>query len=478
MHAPGRLNPPVVVVDDELPALRAAATALKACGIDQVVCLQDGRALLPLLEGGEVRAVLLDLNMPGPSGESLLTRIVQEHPHVPVVIVTAVNDVRKAVECIRAGACDYLVKPVEKDQLASVVRRACELAELRCENTSLRRRVLSDEIECPLAFAAMVTVSRRMHKVFQYVEAIARSARPILIAGETGVGKELVARAAHTLSGRAGALVAVNVAGLDDNVFSDTLFGHVRGAFTGADTPRPGMIEQAAGGTLLLDEMADLSAASQVKLLRLLQEGEYLPLGADLPRRSDARIIATTHENLHERCAGGQFRKDLYYRLGTHQVEVPPLRERPEDLPVLVQHFVQQAAAQLDRRPPGVEPGLLRVLATYPFPGNVRELESFIFDAVGHVQDGTLSGATFADHCRRQPGGGPGVPAAAPVAAAGQAVVYGDRLPTIRESLEGLITEALRRADGNQSVAARQLGISAPALSRRLKRARCLSATD
>jgi DNA-binding NtrC family response regulator len=296
--------------------------------------------------------------------------------------------------------------------------------------------------------------------VFSYVEAVARSPQPLLVMGESGVGKELVAAAAHGLSGAPGRLVAVNVAGLDDTMFADTLFGHVRGAFTGADQPRRGIVEEAADGTLFLDEIGDLSTASQVKLLRLLQEGEYFPIGSDRPKRAKARVVVATHQDLAALERAGRFRRDLYYRLVTHRVRIPPLRERKDDIPLLIDHFLEEAARELGKRKPTPPRQLAQLLATHDFPGNVRELKAMVYDAVSRHEGRVLSMEAFRDaigHENERP-----APHVNPFAGL-------DRLPTMREALELLIQESMRRSAGNQSLASRLLGISQPALSRRLK---------
>jgi len=274
-----------------------------------------------------------------------------------------------------------------------------------------------------------------------------------------------VAQAIHCLSRASGELVAVNVAGLDDNTFADTLFGHTRGAFTGADRDRAGMIERAAHGTLFLDEIGDLSAASQVKLLRTLQEGEYYPLGSDQPRRQQARIIFATHQNLEEKVATGGFRRDLYFRIQAHQLTIPPLRQRREDLPLLIEHFLEQAAQELKKNKPTPPPQLAVMLSTYSFPGNVRELRGMIFNAVSLHNGGVLSMASFQERI------GPASQALAAAAPANPFLCL-EELPTLSEANELLIEAALERAAGNQTQAARLLGIAQPSLSKRLKRRR------
>lgn len=308
-----------------------------------------------------------------------------------------------------------------------------------------------------------------MHSIFQYLESIAQSRQPILLTGETGVGKELFAQAIHSLSGVTGQWVVVNVAGLDDVMFSDTLFGHARGAFTGADRSRRGLIETAADGTLFLDEIGDLPQPSQVKLLRLLQNGEYMPLGEDLPRYSKAHLVAATNQDLWILQRKGRFRKDLNFRLRTHHVHLPPLRERIDDIPPLVDHFLAEAAQELKKRKPTPPKELYTLLQTHTFPGNVRELRSMVFDAVSRHRAKVLSLDVFKEHMDRDGSGGSEAPKA--VADLDEAAPFRgfQELPSIKETTRMLVAEAMRRANGNQSIAARMLGISQPALSKRLK---------
>jgi len=315
-----------------------------------------------------------------------------------------------------------------------------------------------------------------MRSIFQYVEAIARTSLPVLITGETGVGKELIARALHRLSGRSGEFVAVNVAGVDDTLFSDTLFGHRRGAFTGADRDRKGLIEQAQNGTLFLDEIGDLRPESQVKLLRLLAEGKYYPLGADMPKLSDARIVVATHRDLRALQQTGSFRKDLFYRLQAHHVHIPPLRERPEDIPILAAHFLEAAARTLGKKPPTAPKELFPLLQSYPFPGNVRELEAMVFDAVSRHKGGTLSLETFKDRTGRKEKSardeGRCRESDSKIENGQHAPTFPANLPTLKQAERALIREALRRAQGNQTLAASLLGISRRALNNRLSRER------
>ena len=454
---------PVLLVDDEVAWLRSLKLTLqRAAGLTNVLLCEDAREALDLVARHGVGLVLLDLTMPHVSGEEILARLATEHPQVAVIVISGLNQVDTAVRCVKAGAFDYFVKTAEEDRIVAGVVRAIRMIELQGENRNVAAHLLSGKLQHPDAFAGIVTRNRAMQTIFAYVEAVARSTQPLLVTGESGTGKELVARAAHALSGRPGPLVTVNVAGLDDAVFADTLFGHVRGAFTGADQPRRGMIEEAAGGTLFLDEIGDLSIASQVKLLRLSQEGEFFPLGSDRPKRLQARLVVATHQDLAARQADGSFRRDLYHRLHTHHVELPPLRERPEDLPLLLERFLDEAARELGKRKPTAPPQLAQLLATYAFPGNVRELRAMVFDAVSRHAGGVLSTESFRLAIGEAGEAARAAPQLNPFTGLGQ-------LPTFREAYDLLLQEAMSRSGGNQTVAAGLLGVTQSALSKRLR---------
>jgi len=470
MHKHSQL--PVIVVDDEEEILYGASYSLNSHGINPVVTFADGRELMPFLEQEAAGVIVLDLSMPQISGIDLLGHLMQQHPDTPVVVMTASQEVETAVSCMKEGAFDYLVKPVEESRFISSIRRALEIRSLRRQVGSLRHSLMGNGIECPEAFDHIVTANRRMHSVFQYVEAVAESSEPVLITGETGTGKELIAEAIHRLSGREGKMVSLNVAGLDDALFSDTLFGHVKGGYTGADTERAGLLAKAAGGTLFLDEIGDLKSASQVKLLRLLQDYSYYPIGSDLTRTSDVRIIAATNRSLQERMARGKFRQDLFFRLSSHPVELPPLRERIDDLPLLLQYFVEEAAEALGKPAPVAPDELFTLLSVYDFPGNVRELRSLVFNAVAQHRSGpVLSMETFRLAVRkgavttRNNVASSGNPRSEPLAITG-------RFPTLQEADVFLVNEAMRRAKNNQGVAAALLGITRQSLNRRWQRLR------
>jgi len=327
--------------------------------------------------------------------------------------------------------------------------------------------LLMGELEDEDAFSSIITVNKRMRAIFQYVEVIAATHQPVLITGETGTGKELFAKAVHSISGKKGEFVAVNVAGLDDTMFSDTLFGHKKGAYTGAEEAREGLIAYAAGGTLFLDEIGDTNESSQVKLLRLLQEQKYYPLGSDVPKKSDVRIVVATNQDLQKLIIEGRFRKDLYYRLRAHQIHIPPLRDRMEDIPVLLDYYLEEAAESMKKKKPTVPPELLTLMSTYHFPGNIRELQAMVYDAVARHKGGVLSMESFRDIIGQERQG-----AAAQARAAEETVPYGTRgnFPTLRDSESALIDKAMKLSNGNQGIAASLLGITRQALNKRLNR--------
>ena len=271
------------------------------------------------------------------------------------------------------------------------------------------------------------------------------------------------------MSGRTGQFIAINTAGLDETAFSDTLFGHVRGAYTGAESKREGLIAKAAGGTLFLDEIGQLKDALQVKLLRLLQDQAYYALGTDAPSRCDARIVVATNEDLQERMAAGTFRKDLYYRLRCHHVHVPPLRNRKQDLPLLLDRFLEEAATALNKPKPTIPAELIALLNAYDFPGNVRELKALVHDAVARHTRGVLSLSVFREQITHRKGGHLRVSASDPAAASPLFDIAG-RIPTLKEAEDYLIAESMRRAQGSQGVAAAMLGMSRQALNKRLLR--------
>ncbi len=450
---------PILLVDDDPAVLVGMTAALSSAGFSNIVSSQDGSQVMETLSERDFEVVLLDLTMPRVSGQELIPMIREAHPELPIIVVTGVAEVSTAVECMKQGVFDYLVKAVEKSKLVATVSRAVQIRALQRENLALKAHLMDQELQNPENFKEIVTDDPQMRAALLYVESIASTAQTVLITGETGVGKELVAQAIHKASGRSGEMVAVNIAGLEESMFADTLFGHTRGAFTGADQPRKGLIEKAARGTLFLDDIGDLSGPSQVRLLRLLEAREYYPLGSDVARTTDARIVVATNKDLAEEVHKERFRKDLYYRLRMHLVHIPPLRERPEDIPLLLEVFIREAAAELGKEPPAPSRDLAELLSRYPFPGNVRELKALVFDAVSRSKGGEITAAAFKKIIGEE----------TPQVEHGGSLAFPGGFPTLRKATEFLIQEALTRSGGNQAKAARMLGISPQALNKRLK---------
>ena len=382
---------PILIIDDKEHFLDSMTPILRMNGISNVECCQESLEVMPLLKKRKFILILLDIKMPGIKGDELLPNIVEEYPGIPVIMLTSVNKIETAVKCMKYGAFDYLVKPVETSKLIKTIQHALDFVHNKKEIVSLKESFFSEALKNPSYFKDNITQNKKMLAILKYIEAIAESMGPILITGETGTGKELIARAIHKASQRKGNFVAANIAGLDDHLFSDTLFGHEIGAFTGAVSVRKGLVEQAANGTLFLDEIGELSKPSQVKLLRLLQEKEYYILGSDKPAFTNARFVLSTNKDINAMTETGTFRKDLYFRLNTHHIHLPSLRERKEDIPLLVDYFIKKASKEFKKEIPRIPPGLLKLLSNYNFPGNIRELGSMVYDAVSRHQPGSLS---------------------------------------------------------------------------------------
>ncbi len=346
----------ILLVDDEQDALDTEALVLRVNGFTDVRTCADSRHVLDMLTEEAAGLVVLDITMPHVSGHEVLRLIRQQWPGTAVIMLTGLNDAATAVDCLKAGAYDYIVKPVDQARLVTTVTNAVERQAIETEAEELGRRLLEGSVRDPAVFTGIVTRDPRMHGIFAYVEAIAPTDLPGPITGETGVGKELIAGAIHRASRRGGQFVSVNSAGIDDALFSDTLFGHAAGAFTGAQKDRRGLIERAADGTLFLDEVGDLRPETQVKLLRLLQERVYYRLGSEIEERSTARVVAATNRDLRDLQTDPVFRKDLFYRLKSHHIHVPALRERPEDIPLLADALLSMAATQQGKPIPAVPP--------------------------------------------------------------------------------------------------------------------------
>jgi len=462
---------PVMLVDDEADALALLESFLYHEGFQKVLTFDDSLVALENFKKVEVALVVIDLRMPKLHGRDLLEEFSKLKPYVPVIVVTAESHIDTAIDCMKTGAVDYLTKPISINRFIASVKRALELRILNEDIMSLdKTAALDSQLPVP-NIPSFITQDREMISILRYAEVVAKSRQPVLISGETGVGKELVARAVHTLSGLKGGFVSINIAGLDDQMFSDTLFGHRRGAFTGALGDRDGLIMKAANGTIFLDEIGDLNESSQIKLLRLLQENEYYQLGSDTPMRSNARLVVATNRNLRQCMNDGKFRKDLYYRLCTHQVAIPPLRNRTGDIPLLFEHYLREAEKAMGKGRLSYRKELTDFLAIYDFPGNVRELQSIVHDFVSRTETTWLSTPLLKKIMAREQ-----LPAMekyenlndeSDLDANG---IYFPSFPTLKFAETVLIDKALELAKNNQGTAAGLLGITRQALNNRLRR--------
>ncbi|HWW74442.1 MAG TPA: sigma-54 dependent transcriptional regulator, partial [Pyrinomonadaceae bacterium] len=386
----------ILVADDDDSLRRVLEFQLRESGYE-VLTAADGLAALDLFTGREVDCLITDLRMPGLSGLELLRRASAIKGETPVVVITAFGDVETAVEAMRAGAFDYVTKPFNRDQILLTVEKALVFGRAVSENRQLRRLV-HDRFR----LENVVGASQPMQRVLDLVERVSRSDVTVLVTGESGTGKELVAKGIHFSGPRAARpFVAVNCAAIPEALIESELFGHKRGSFTGAVADAKGKFEEASGGTLLLDEVSAMPPALQPKLLRVLQEQEVVRLGESAPRKVDVRIIAATNRDLRTMVADGSFREDLYFRLAVVPVELPPLRERREDIPVLAEHFLRRACERHKCGDLAMDREVFAALSAYPWPGNVRELENTVERMVVLARGQTITVEDLPEEVRR-----------------------------------------------------------------------------
>jgi len=411
-----------------------------------VTAVASGREAILQLDLPDLGLVVTDLMIPGRSGQEVLRTVRRQRPEVNVVVITAFGSIESAIELVKEGAFDYLTKPFSNAELLLTVQRALEESQPRRESAAVSRT-----FHAPPGF---VGSSSAMRALLEMIGKVARSTLPVLVTGETGTGKELVARSVHEASGR-GPFVPVNCAALPEHLLESELFGHERGAFTGADKVKTGLFEEAQGGTLFLDEVGELPAPLQPKLLRALEEGEIRRVGATRPIHVDVRLVAATNRDLEEEVAAGRFREDLFWRLNGLALHVPPLRERPADIPALVEHYLARFAA--DRLGAArMTPEALTLLASYPWPGNVRELRSVVERATTLAAGGPVGVDVLPDRVRHG-----GLLRATIQEAA-------NRQLSLAEVERAYILEILRIAGGNKSRAAEILGLDRKTLYRKL----------
>jgi DNA-binding NtrC family response regulator len=458
---PAASRPLLLVVDDEVPVLKVLERLAARSGFDVVTCASGADAMRTLMRKPADLA-MLDLRMPDVNGLDLLKQIRAAVPSCEVILMTAYAAVDSAVEAIKLGAREYLTKPFDFDRLKQVLEDTRMELERRAQVVALESQVARQ-----LEFCGMLGRSPAMQEVFSLIQRLAPHAKVVLIDGETGTGKELAARAFHHAgTRRTRPFVTINCSAVVDTLFESELFGHVRGAFTGAVESKPGVFEAAQGGTLFLDEVGELPLSVQAKLLRALEYGEVQRVGSLQPKRVDVTVIAATNRDLRAEVAAGRFRGDLFYRLNVVEVTLPPLRDRREDIPYLTAAFVRECAARVRKPIQGLTPQAERLLLNAKWDGNVRELKNVIERAC-MLTDGTLLS-------ERELAGafGPQAPSARPTAAV-KARAAGDG-PAGTVPLEEIerdhILEVLRQVNGNRMAAAKLLGISRRALYRRLER--------
>ena len=363
----------ILIIDDESSLRHMLRLVLEREGY-RVTDAAHGQVALTLMEQEPFDLVLCDVRMPEMDGLAFLREAVGRSPAPTVIMMSAYGTIDSAIECMKQGAYDYIPKPFKPDEIVLTLRKAEERFRLLRENATLKEKLSRGYAPATLVFRSEV-----MRNIFSLVQKAASSSSPVLITGETGTGKELIARALHTEGERrSGPFVAVNCSAISPTLIESELFGHARGAFTGADRERPGLFAAAHRGTLFLDEIGELPLELQPKLLRVLQEGEILRVGETQPRRIDVRVVAATARNIREEAAKGRFREDLFYRLAVVEIQIPPLRERREDIPELIRYFLARIAAREGRKSPVLSAACLETLAGYPWAGNVRELENFM----------------------------------------------------------------------------------------------------
>jgi two-component system response regulator HydG len=440
----------ILVVDDDTAHRTMLRTLVGGWGY-AITEADDGEAAIRRVREGAYDLVLMDVRMLKVSGLEALAAIKAINPAIPVVIMTAFSSVETAVAALKEGAHDYLTKPLDFDKLRVTIARSMEHTRLKAENRALRA-----ELAGRFERGRIVGRSPAMQRVLDTVAQVAPSEATVLISGESGTGKELVAGLLHANSGRReGPFVSLNCAAITESLMESELFGHEKGAFTGAERRREGRFHQADGGTLFLDEVSEMPLSMQVKFLRVLQEREFTRVGGDSLLRVDVRVVAATNTHLPERIAAGRFREDLYYRLNVVGLQLPPLRERREDIPLLAQHFLETFAAKNRTPVKGFTPQAMDRLIRCDWPGNVRELMNAVERAVVLARADYLTEADF--------------PAIGPAAAAGAPPAAGGAGLPLSEVERAVILDTLAAAGGNKSEAARRLGVTRRTLHKKLK---------
>jgi DNA-binding NtrC family response regulator len=445
--------PRLLVVDDDRAVRHALQINLRKTGYN-VTLANSAAEALEVLSERPMDLVITDVAMPGTTGLELLTQVKEQWPEVRVVVMTGYGSVRDAVQAMKTGADDYIIKPVSKEELLLIVGRALEEKALRAELVQLRQ-----EVSQKYGFEAIIGATPEMVEVYELITAVADTNARVLIQGPTGTGKELIAHALHYRSRRhAGPMIRVNCAALPEALLESELFGHERGAFTSAVRQHRGKFEQANGGTLFLDEIGDITPTTQVKLLRVLESGEFQRVGGTETIQVDVRVVAATNRDLRMEVSEGNFREDLFYRLNVFTIQVPPLRDRRDDIPLLVDHFLGHYCREFDRPVPKVPMETMERLTQYGWPGNVRELQHVIERAVILTRGDEITGVKLTEVPSLDRPDEAMLPQGMTLQAA------------LKEYERRVLIQALKDAQGVQARAARRLGISRSNLNYRMKR--------
>jgi len=448
----------ILAIDDDPGVLRYLYVLLMQTGKHEVKTLEDSTKAFQELEQGRYDVLLLDMDMPGVTGLELLKYTRDHHPDLETIVLTGVEDVQLAVTAMKLGAYDYLSKPVNNDLLLLVLERALERRQLKDRVQELREDFKLEDLKNKDAFRQIVTRSPKIIKILHYVERIAESQASVLIWGESGTGKELVARAIHAVSPRQKErFVAVNAGVFINELFASEFFGHLKGSFSGAYADKKGFLDAAHRGTLFLDEIGELSLPIQVKLLRVLQEGEYFRVGSTVNQKVDVRIIAATNKDLQVEIKKGNFRKDLFFRLNINSIALPPLREHKEDIPLLAYHLLDKYNQINKKEIREISEPVMNLLQQYDYPGNIRELENIINNMVAIETSAKLTKLSLPSYFS----------AALPIAIS-PAPVLEER--TLQEMEREYIGKVLEKTGGNRSRAAKILGISRVNLLAKIKR--------
>jgi DNA-binding NtrC family response regulator len=449
--------PRILIAEDEEPLRRLIGMLLANAGY-RITLVGDGEEARDKLKAGSFDLVITDLNMPRVDGMTLVRDIQDEQPDLPVIVITAFGTIESAVEALQAGAIDYITKPFEEEKLKLAIEKGLKIQRLLAENRQLRRKV-----ESQWGLDNIITRSGAMNNAINLARQVADSTANVIVYGESGTGKELITRGIHMAGSRAsGPFVAVNCAAIPDNLLESELFGHEKGAFTGATKTKPGKFEMADNGTLFLDEIGDLSSNVQAKVLRAIENKEIQRVGGTVLIKVNLRFIAATNKNLQEEVAKGSFREDLYFRLNVFPILLPPLRERPEDIMPLIEHFVEKFCVQMGKRVPEIPESTIEMLMDDTWSGNVRELQNTIERAVILLQDDKL----HADLLRKT-SGSVMHPAALPSRSEYMVPESGFSLEKHERSL---IEQVLRRSHFKKAAAARMLGLSRATLRYRMEK--------